>query len=329
MVGIMVAAVFLGCVLGRLLRRRDALIGGWSSAMALAVIAVLVWIDAFDSLAFMSTIAAVIASAGFVLGAPARSPEAPTRAGRILVPILRGFALAIVMLSAGAAASVHVVWALTLAALLTLGWAISSLRIPAVALNGKRSGVDPIELLQGVTIAAAFGGWAALLIIILPSIGPAAPWPAVHEEAIAVGLMGALGMIGAGLGFGLVRPLVESGAHPRSAWLLGPLAAGMLLLMVARPGSFAVAGFAAVLIVSALTAAAIRMTAARAPELAAEDTIYARSALPAVLATLALGALVCGLLADVAEVRDVVLLPAAGVAIVTCWIDLRRAVSAG
>ncbi|HIY67621.1 MAG TPA: hypothetical protein H9830_15255, partial [Candidatus Agrococcus pullicola] len=273
MVGIMLAAVFLGCVLGRLLRRRDALIGGWSSAMALAVIAVLVWIGAFDSLAFMSTIAAVIATAGFVLGAPARSPEAPTRAGRILTPILRGVALAVVMMSAGVAASVHVVWALTLSALLTLGWAISSLRIPAVRTNGKRAGVDPVELLQGVTIAAALGGWAALLIVILPTVGPSAPWPAVNHEAITIGLMGALGMIGAGLGFGLVRPLVESGAHPRSVWLLGPLAAGMLLLMVTRPGSFAAAGFVAVLIVSALTAAAFRMTVARTPTLAADDTI--------------------------------------------------------
>lgn len=327
MVGIMVAAVFLGFVLGAMLRRRDSLVGGWISAFALTVIAILVWIDAFDAFAFVATIAAVIASAGYVLGAPAKSSLAPTRVGRILTPVLRGIALAIVVLATGAAASMHIGFALILAAALTLAWALSSFKIPGVKLNGRRNGVNPIELLQGVLIATGLGGWTALVLIILPEVGPAAPWPAINEGAIPVAVTVAVGMLGAGIGFGLVRPLVEAAHNPRSAWVLGPVVIGMLLLMMARPGSLAVVGFIGVALVAAMAAVTFRLASTQVEEPATEETIYARTASPALLATLALGAILCGMLAAVAEDRDVVLLPVVAIAVASTWIDLRRAVS--
>ena len=324
--GIMVAAVLLGFVLGTIRRWHHPMLGAWAAVIAITLITLIAWLDALASLLQLSTIAAVIAAAGFVIGAPDREVEPPTRTLRVMTPALRGAALAVLSLGAGVMASVNVAWALTVAAALTLAWALLCTRAEAQP-RPRRGGVAPTELLQGALITLGLGAWAVLALLIVPQLRIQVWWSPVHPGAIPVAIVMGLGMLGAGLGFAAAVPWAERGVRPRGVWTLGPAAIGMLMLMIARPGDLAWAGVAGVLLVAFATACAFRLAVAAEPQRASDETVFAGSAVPAVLAAAAVGALTGGMLASVAEDRDILLLPVAMLAIAAVWIDVRRPVS--
>ena len=322
--GIMVGAVLLGFVLGTVRRWQQPVLGAWAAVIALTLIALIAWLDALDSLLQLSTLAAVIASAGYVSAAPAKEAAAPTAALRALTPATRGLALAILVIGAGVIASVHVAGALTVAVALTAAWAVLSTRAGLSTPAAPGGGVTPFQLLQGVLITLGLGAWAVLALLIMPQLRIPLPWDPVSAAAVPVGIVLGLGMLGAGLGLAAAVPLVDRGVRPMALWTLGPAVIGMLMLMVARPGPLAALALVGVPLVAFSIAGGFRLATAQPPQRASDEIVFARSAAPAALAAAAVGALTAGLLAGVAADRDVVLLPVVLLSIAAAWIDLQR-----
>ena len=328
-IGVMVAAVLLGLAVGSLRRWHQPVMGAWAATFSLVMLAVIAWMQAMETLLIVATLAAVVASLGFIAGAPPTEAVAPTRALRVVTPAVRGLALGALAVGAGAASSLHVGLVFTAAALCTLGWAVLMTRAPVARASRWSGGIAPRELFQGALITLGLGSWLLLALVVSPQFRFDVPWVPVHDGAFAVGVVLGTVMLGVGFGLAIAVPFVDTGTRSRAFWILVPAIAGILMLMPARPGLLLWLGVAGVLLVAMAVGAGFRACTALVSGRAVGSTIRVRTPAPAMLAVAAAGALASGILVRVVEDRDLLLLPVLALALAACWIDVPGSASRG
>ena len=336
----LMTAALLGCSLGSLrFARIVQLVLVSLVPPALAVPAVFAWVPD----AVLPVPASVALAGAAALGLAAGRPRASTDEQRpALAALLRGVLVAVFAVAAGVLATFSMAAALTVAASAAVSWVIVfSSSGPQKRI--RRDSLQPVELLQTALVAAGTGGWAVLSLVIADQAGITDELVETGTPALPIAAALAAAAVGAGLGAAAALALLRQGIRllPHMTLLLALL--GMALVMIARPGAFAVFAAAGVLVAVFGLAAAVTIartrpapepasasqhtasdTAAIARRLLANEAVLERFAIPAVLAAGAFGALIGGLLGSVVEVRDAVFVSLVAVAAAAVWIAVRR-----
>ena len=336
----LMTAILLGCALGSLrFARIVQLVLVSLVPPSLAVPAVFAWVPDAE----LPITASVALAAAAALGLAAGRPNFDQRARQpALAALVRGLCIAVAAVAVGVLASFSMAAALTVAAAAAVAWVIVLSTSPQPK-RIRRDGLQPTELLQTALVAAGTGGWAVLSLVIADQAGITDELVETGTPALPIAVAVAAAAAGAGLGAAAALALLRQGIRLLPQLTLVIALVGMALVMIARPGGLA--AFAAVGVLVAVFGLAAAVTIARtrpAPEpapatehtpsdtaaiarrLFASEAVLERFAIPAVLASAALGALIGGLLGSIVEVRDALFVSLAAVAAAAVWIAVRR-----